>query len=103
MLGGHLEADKEPGHFFGKGYLKLTFDRVILPNGDRPVPAKVIQARGFKVSKQGDIQGKCHPKRDVVEWMIPPHCPWKVVCLPCLGPMPAPKGEEPRQVRLMYD
>ena len=27
MLGGHLEADKEPGHFVGKGYLKITFDR----------------------------------------------------------------------------
>ena len=36
MLGGHLEADKEPGHFVGKGYLRITFDRVILPNGDLP-------------------------------------------------------------------
>ena len=43
MLGGHLEAEKEPGHFIGKGYLKITFDRVILPYGDLPVPAKVIQ------------------------------------------------------------
>jgi len=75
MLGGHLEADKEPGHFVGKGYLKITFDRVILPNGDLPVPAKVIQARGFNVDKQGDIKGKGHPKRDVVEWMIPPLWP----------------------------
>jgi len=24
MLGGHLEADKEPGHFVGKGYLKIA-------------------------------------------------------------------------------
>src|SRR5258708_24787838 len=103
MLGGHLEADKEPGHFFGKGYLKLTFDRVILPNGDLPVPAKVIQARGFKVDKQGDIQGKGHPKRDVVEWMIPPLWPWKVVSLPFRGPRPALKGEEPIQLRLMDD
>ncbi len=103
MLGGHLEADKEPGHFFGKGYLKLTFDRVILPNGDLPVPAKVIQARGFKVDKQGDIEGKGHPKRDVVEWMIPPLWPWKVVSLPFRGPRPALKGEEPMQLRLMDD
>jgi len=71
MLGGHLEAEKEPGHFFGKGYLKITFDRVILPYGDLPVPAKVIQAQGFKVDKKGDIDGKGHPKRDVAEWMIP--------------------------------
>jgi hypothetical protein len=103
MLGGHLEADKEPGHFFGKGYLKLTFDRVILPNGDLPLPAKVIQARGFKVDKQGDIQGKGHPKRDVVEWMIPPLWPWKVISLPFRGPRPALKGEEPMQLRLMED
>jgi hypothetical protein len=103
MLGGHLEADKEPGHFFGKGYLKLSFERIILPNGDLPVPAKVIQARGFKVDKQGDINGKGHPKRDVVEWMIPPLWPWKVVSLPFRGPRPTLKGEEPMQLRLMDD
>src|SRR5271156_4159207 len=40
MLGGHLEADKEPGHFVGKGYLKIAFDRIILPHGDPPLPAK---------------------------------------------------------------
>jgi len=84
MLGGHMEADKEPGHFVGKGYLKLTFDRVILPSGDLPVPAKVIQARGYKVDKQGAIDGKGHATRDVVEWMIPPLWPWKVISLPQL-------------------
>src|SRR3979490_32138 len=31
-LGGHLEADKEPGHFVGKGYLKLEFDRIGFAN-----------------------------------------------------------------------
>jgi hypothetical protein len=103
MLGGHLEAEKDPGHFVGKGYLKITFDRVILPNGDLPVPAKVIQARGYKVDKQGDIDGKGHPKRDVVEWMIPPLWPWKVVSLPFRGPYPTLKGEEPMQLRLMDD
>ena len=56
MLGGHLEAEKDPGHFVGKGYLKITFDRVVLPNGDLPLPAKVIQARGYKVDKQGDYR-----------------------------------------------
>ena len=103
MLGGHLEADKAPGHFVGKGYLKITFDRVILPNGDLPVPAKVIQARGYKVDKQGSIDGKGHPKRDVVEWMLPPLWPWKVVSLPMRGPYPTLKGEEPMELRLMDD
>jgi len=103
MLGGHLEAEKEPGHFIGKGYLKITFDRVILPSGDLPVPAKVIQARGFKVDKRGAIDGKGHATRDVVEWMIPPLWPWKVLSLPFRGPRPALKGEEPLALRLMDD
>lgn len=103
MLGGHLEAEKEPGHFFGKGYLKITFDRVILPYGDLPVPAKVIQAQGFKVDKKGGIDGKGHPKRDVVEWMIPLLWPWKVVSLPMRGPRPTLKGEESLELRLMDD
>jgi hypothetical protein len=103
MLGGHLEADKEPGHFVGKGYLKITFDRVILPNGDLPVPAKVIQARGYKVDKQGAIDGNGHATRDVVEWMLPPLWPWKVLTLPARGPRPALKGEEPLELRLMDD
>jgi hypothetical protein len=103
MLGGHLEADKEPGHFIGKGYLKITFDRVILPYGDLPVPAKVIQARGFKVDKKGDIDGKGHAKRDVAEWLIPPLWPWKLVSLPMRGPRPTLKGEESLELRLMDD
>jgi len=103
MLGGHLEAEKEPGHFVGKGYLKITFDRVILPSGDLPVPAKVIQARGYKVDKQGAIDGNGHATRDVVEWMIPPLWPWKVVSLPFRGPRPTLKGEGPLELRLMDD
>jgi hypothetical protein len=103
MLGGHLEADKEPGHFVGKGYLKITFDRVILPSGDLPVPAKVIMARGYKVDKQGAIDGKGHATRDVVEWMLPPLWPWKVISLPFRGPRPTLKGEEPLELRLMDD
>jgi hypothetical protein len=103
MLAGHLEADKDPGHFIGKGYLKLTFDRVILPTGDLPLPAKVIAAKGFRVDKQGEIKGNGHATRDVIEWMIPPLWPWKVLMLPARGPRPTLKGEEPMQLRLMDD
>jgi hypothetical protein len=103
MLAGHIEAEKEPGHFVGKGYMKLTFDRIILPGGDLPVLAKVMQARGFKVDKQGDIDGKGHAKRDVAEWMVPPLWPWKVISLPFRGPRPTLKGEEPLEMRLMDD
>ena len=103
MLAGHLEGDKEPGHFVGKGYLKITFDRVIVPSGDVPLPAKVISAKGYKVDKEGDIKGNGHAKRDVAEWLFPPLWPWKVVMLPARGPRPAMKGEEPLQLRLMDD
>jgi hypothetical protein len=103
MLAGHLEADKDPGHFVGKGYLKITFDRVIVPSGDLPLPAKVIAAKGYKVDKEGDIKGNGHAKRDVVEWMIPPLWPWKVITLPARGPRPTIKGEEPMELRLMDD
>lgn len=103
MLAGHLEKAKDPGHFWGKGYLKITFDRVIMPYGDLPVPAKIISAKGYRVDKKGDIDGKGHAKRDVVEWMLPPLWPWKVVSLPMRGPRPTLKGEEPMQLRLMDD
>jgi hypothetical protein len=103
MLAGHLEAEKDPGHFVGKGYLNITFDRVILPAGDLPLPAKVIAAKGFRVDRQGDIVGKGHAKRDVAEWMFPPLWPWKVLTLPARGPRPTLKGEEPIELRLMDD
>src|SRR6202140_5597243 len=81
-LGGHLEADKEPGHFVGKGYLKIEFDRIGFPDSDIPVPSKIIAAKGYKVDKKGDIVGKGHAAR---------------------GPRPTLKGEEQITVRLMDD
>ena len=102
-LVGHLEASKNPGHFWGKGYLKLQFDRIGLPTGDLPLEAKVISTRGYKVDKEGKIDGKGHPKRDVVEWMLPPLWPWKVIMLPARGPRPKLKGETVLSLRLMDD
>src|SRR5258708_15918490 len=102
-LGGHLEADKEPGHFVGKGYLKLQFDRIGFPTSDIPVPSKVIAAKGYKVDRHGDIVGRGHATRDTVEWLIPPLWPWKIITLPARGPRPALKGEEQITVRLMDD
>jgi hypothetical protein len=102
-LQGHLEAEKEPGHFIGKGYLKIQFDRIGLANTDMPVSSKIIEAHGYRVDRQGDIVGRGHAKRDVVEWLIPPLWPWKVVSLPARGPRPTLKGEEPLTLRLMED
>jgi hypothetical protein len=102
-LAGHLEADKDPGHFVGKGYLKLEFDRIGLPDGQIPVPAKIISARGYKVDKEGKIIGHGHATRDAVEWMIPPLWPLKVLTLTARGPRPTLKGEEQLTLRLMDD
>jgi len=102
-LVGHLEASKDPGHFWGKGYLKLQFDRIGLPTGDLPLEAKVISTRGYKVDKEGKIDGKGHPRRDVIEWMLPPLWPWKVIMLPARGPRPKLKGETVLSLRLMDD
>ena len=102
-MSGHLEAAKEPGHFWGKGYLNVVFDRIGTPNSDVTVNTKVVAAKGYKVDKEGDIKGKGHAKRDVIEWMIPPLWPWKLLMLPARGPRPTLKGEETLTMRLMED
>ena len=102
-LVGHIEGEKDPGHFVGKGYMKLQFDRIGVPSGDLPLEAKVIATRGYKVDKQGKIDGKGHPRRDVVEWLLPPLWPWKVLMLPARGPRPTLKGETVLSLRLMDD
>ena len=102
-LVGHLEDDKDPGHFVGKGRLKLSFDRIGLANTDLPLPAKVIAVKGYKVDREGNIIGHGHPTRDTVEWLLPPLWPWKVLTLPARGPRPALKGETRVTLRLMDD
>src|SRR5215813_6124756 len=100
---GHLEASKDPGHFWGKGYLRIVFDRIGTPSADINVSTKIIGTRNYSVNKEGDIRGKGHPKRDVVEWMIPPLWPWKLIMLPARGPRPTLKGEQILTLRLMED
>lgn len=100
---GHLEADKAPGHFVGKGYLKLAFDRLGLPEGDVPLTAKMIAVGGYNVDRQGKIIGHGHATRDAVEWMLPPLWPWKVLSLPARGPRPTLKGETQITLRVMDD
>ena len=66
-LQGHLEADREPGHFVGKGSLSVEFYRIGLPNTDVPMPSKVVNPSAYRVDRDGDIIGKGHAKRDAVE------------------------------------
>lgn len=102
-LQGHVEAEKEPGHFFGKGYLSLMFDHIGLPNADASTSTKLVAVRGYPVNKEGDIMGKGHAKRDAAEWLIPILWPWKLIMLPARGPRPTLKGEEQVTLRLMED
>jgi len=102
-LGGHLEAEKDPGHFVGKGYLQLEFDHLGLPDGQVNVLAKVIGAKGYQVDRHGDIEGKGHAVRDTFEWLFPPMWPEKIITLPLRGPRPTLKGEEQLTLRLMDD
>ena len=102
-LVGHLESAQDPGHFWGKGYMKLMFDRIGMPQGDMPLDAKVIATRGYKVDRDGDIRGKGHARRDIVEWLLPPLWPWKIIMLPARGPRPTLKGESQLTLRLMDD
>lgn len=102
-VGGRLEEDKDPGHLVGKGYMKIVFDRIVMPNADEELEAKVVAAQGQRVDKQGDISGKGHPKRDVAEWMFPPMWPWKIAMLPARGPEPKLKSEEAITLRVMQD
>jgi hypothetical protein len=100
---GHLEADQDPGHFVGKGYLTLAFDRIGLPDGDVPLAAKMIAVSGYNVDRKGKIIGHGHATRDTVEWMLPPLWPWKVLSLPARGPRPTLKGESQITLRVMDD
>jgi hypothetical protein len=102
-LVGHLQDTKDPGHFVGKGWLQLSFDRIGLADTDLPLSAKIIAVRGYRVDRQGKIIGHGHATRDTVEWMLPPLWPWKVLTLPARGPRPALKGEVTVTLRLMED
>lgn len=104
MLSGHLQDSKDPGHFVGKGWLELEFDRIILPGAEvLPLSAKIIATPHLKTDRDGKIRGGGHPKRDVVEWMIPVLWPIKLINLPRRGPYPALKGESRLTMRLMED
>ena len=102
-LTGRLEGFRDPGHFVGKGWMKLEFDNISLPDTVLPVPVKLVGVRGYRVDREGKIVGRGHARRDAVEWLIPPLWPWKVLSLPARGPRPTLKGETQFTLRLMED
>jgi hypothetical protein len=103
-LAGHFQEYRDPGRLFGKGWIELAFDRVILPGAVTiPLSAKVTSVPRFKVNREGKIQGRGHPKRDAVGWAIPVLWPVKILTLPARGPRPTLKGEVRITLRLMED
>jgi hypothetical protein len=102
-LSGHFTDFRDPGHFFGKGWLKLEFETLTLPGGTLPVSAKVVSAPHYRVDAEGRIRGRGHPRRDAIEWAIPVLWPVKLITLPMRGPCPTLKGETRIQLRLLED
>lgn len=102
-LTGHLADFRDPGRFLGKGWLKLEFDRLILPDSEIPMATKVVAVRRYSVDAEGKILGRGHPKRDALGWTLPILWPGKFVTLPARGPYPVLKGEVPVTLRLLDD
>jgi hypothetical protein len=102
-LSGRLEEFRDPGHFFGKGWLKLVFVSLTVPGGTFPLSAKMVSVPHYRVDADGDIRGHGHARRDAVEWMIPILWPEKVITLPARGPRPTLKGETPVLLRILDD
>lgn len=101
---GHFEDYKDPGHFVGKGYMELKFDRMVIePDTVIPVSARVVAVPKYNVDKQGRILGNGHPVRDTVEWLIPVLWPIDLINLPRRGPRPVLKAETKLTLKLMDD
>jgi hypothetical protein len=102
-LGGEFSEFKDPGHFVGKGWMELDFDRLYVGDTVIPINAKVVDAPGYKIDAQGRILGKGHAVRDTVTWMIPVLWPLDLINLPRRGPRPTLKAETALTLRLMED
>jgi len=103
-LVGRFEDYRDPGHFVGKGWMQLTFDRMVIePDTIIPVDAKVVDVHGYNIDNQGRILGKGHATRDTIEWMIPVLWPIDLLELPRRGPRPTLKVETHMTVKLMDD
>jgi hypothetical protein len=103
-LVGRFEDYKDPGHFVGKGWMVLKFDRMVIePRTVIPVDARVVDVPGYKVDNQGRILGKGHVARDITLWAIPILWPIDLLMLPMRGPRPTLKHETHLTLKIMED
>ena len=103
-LEGRFEDYKDPGHFVGKGWMELKFDRMVIePDTVLPIDAKVVAVPGYNVDRYGRILGKGHATRDTITWMIPILWPIDLINLPRRGPRPTLKEETRLTLKVMDD
>jgi len=104
-LVGRFEDYKDPGHFVGKGWIELKFDRMVVGN-DTVIPLStrvVATSAKYPVDRDGKIHGTGHPTRDAIEWMIPVLWPIDLINLPRRGPYPELKPETRLTVMVLDD
>jgi hypothetical protein len=104
-LEGRFEDYKDPGHFVGKGWMELKFDRMVVGNDTViPISARVVATSAkYPVDRDGKIHGTGHPTRDAIEWMIPVLWPIDLINLPRRGPYPELKAETRLTVMVLDD
>ncbi|MGD0442685.1 MAG: hypothetical protein ABSA39_02000 [Edaphobacter sp.] len=104
-LVGRFEEYKDPGHFVGKGWMELKFDRMIVGNDTViPISTRVVADSGkYPVDSDGKIHGTGHPVRDTIEWMIPVLWPIDIINLPRRGPYPTLKPETRLTIKVLDD
>ena len=102
---GRFEEFKDPGHFVGKGWMELKFDRLVVGNDTViPISTRVIATSGKNaVDAKGRILGTGHAVRDTVEWLIPVLWPIDLINLPRRGPRPVLKAETRLTIKIMDD
>src|SRR5580658_6773353 len=101
---GHFEEYKDPGHFVGKGWMELRFDRLMIqPDTNVPINARVVAVPKYPVDAEGRIHGTGHPTRDTIEWLIPVLWPIDLINLPRRGPRPVLKPETQLTLKVLDD
>ncbi|HXS14289.1 MAG TPA: hypothetical protein VN734_16430 [Acidobacteriaceae bacterium] len=101
---GHFEEYKDPGHFVGKGWMELRFDRLMIqPDTNVPINARVVAVPKYPVDAEGRIHGTGHPTRDTIEWLIPVLWPIDLINLPRRGPRPTLKPETQLTLKVLDD
>jgi hypothetical protein len=106
-LAGHLEYFKDPGHFVGKCWLKLEFDRIGLHHLPRPKRRKhPLDHVARWVTVAANVPLTVHsisPDRYDLAWNRHFGARQADLTLPARGPRPELKGEVQSTMRLMED